>query len=303
MNDFKTLREIAAKKGPKRLAVVVADDEVALSAALEAMQLDIALPVLIGEKTKIISILKNLPADYRLSNLEFVEENSVEAAARKAVEMARSGRVDILLKGHLRTDQLLHAVLDKKNGLRTGSLLSDVLIYEDVLSGERRFVGVTDGGLNVLPSLEQKIRIIKNALRVFRRLGFAKPRIAIMSATEAVTEAMPSTIDAQKITTMAESGEFGDCEIFGPLALDNALLTSAAKAKGISSPVAGFADVLVMPNIEAGNILGKAVKYIGGSQCAHVIMGATVPILIPSRVESIDDKLNSIALGALCCGQ
>lgn len=303
MNDFKTLREVAAQKGPKRLAVVNADDEVALSAAVEAMQLNIAQPVLIGEKAKITSILNSLPADFQLSNIEFVEENSVEAAARKAVEMARSGDVDILLKGHLRTDQLLRAALDKKDGLRTGSLLSDVLIYEDVLSGERRFVGVTDGGLNVLPKLEQKIQIIKNALLVFHRLGFVKPKIAIMSATEAVTEAVPSTVDAQKITTLAESGEFSDCEIFGPLALDNALLTSAAKAKGISSPVAGFADILVMPNIEAGNTLGKTVKYIGGSQCAHVIMGAAVPILIPSRVESIDDKLNSIALGVLCCGQ
>jgi len=224
---------------------------------------------------------------------------AAEDAAGVATTMAREGYVDLLLKGHLRTDELLRAVLDKQAGLRTGRLLSDVLLYEDKLAGETRLVGITDGGLSVLPNLEQKKQIVQNAIEVMHSLGLARPRIALMSATEAVSESVPSSMDARKLTEMGEAGEFGDVEIFGPLALDCALLESAAQAKGIEHPVAGHADCMVAPSIEAGNLLGKSVKYLGGSQCAHVVVGATVPILIPSRVESVEDKVNSIALGVL----
>ena len=216
-----------------------------------------------------------------------------------AVQMARDGQVDVLLKGHLRTDELLHAVLDKTTGLRTDRLLSDVLLYEDTLAGEKRLVGVTDGGLNVAPTVEQKRQIVMNAIEVMQCIGIARPKIAIMSATEAVSDSVPSTLDAKRLTEMAATGEFGSADVFGPIALDGALLESAARAKGITSLVAGRADCMVVPNIEAGNLLGKAVKYLGGSQCAHVVVGAKVPILIPSRVESVDDKVNSIALGVL----
>jgi phosphate butyryltransferase len=190
-------------------------------------------------------------------------------------------------------------VLDKQAGLRTGRLLSDVLLYEDKLAGEFRLVGITDGGLNVAPNLEQKKQIVQNAIEVMRGLGVARPKIAVMSATEAVSESVPSSVDARKLSEMGEDGQFGDVDVFGPVALDCALLESAARAKGIESPVAGRADCMVVPNIEAGNLLAKSAKYLGGSQCAHVVMGAKVPILIPSRVESADDKLNSIALGVI----
>jgi len=189
--------------------------------------------------------------------------------------------------------------LDKATGLRAERLLSDVLLYEDRLAGETRLVGVTDGGLNVAPTIEQKQQIVMNAIEVMRCLGIRCPKMAIMSATEAVTKSVPSTEDARRLTEMGEAGEFGEAEVFGPLALDGALLEPAARAKGISSAVAGHADCMVVPNIEAGNLLGKAVKYLGGSQCAHVVVGARAPILIPSRVESVDDKVNSIALGVV----
>ena len=149
--------------------------------------------------------------------------------------MARDGHVDLLLKGHLRTDELLRAALDKQAGLRTGRLLSDVLLYEDKLAGEIRLVGITDGGLNVLPNLEQKKQIVQNAIEVMRSLGLARPKIALMSATEAVSESVPSSVDARKLTEMGEAGQFGDVDIFGPLALDCALLESAAQAKGIAA--------------------------------------------------------------------
>jgi len=163
-------------------------------------------------------------------------------------------------------------------------------------------VGITDGGINVAPSCDEKAQIIHNAVAVMRAIDIERPKIAVMSATEAVSESVPSTLDAKRPTEMGAEGQFGECEVFGPLALDNVLLESAAKAKGITSRVAGRADCMVVPNIEAGNLLGKAVKYLGGSQCAHVVVGAKVPILIPSRVESADDKLNSIALGVVAVG-
>jgi len=296
ITNFADLRRRAQQLGPCRVAVVVADDDIALTAAAEASQLEIAVPVLIGSGAKTRSKAEGLGLSSQLSGAEFVNTDSPAAVA---VEMARNREVDVLLKGHLRTDELLKAVLDKDTGLRTGRLLSDVLLYEDELAGETRLVGMTDGGLNVAPTLEQKRQIVENAMGVMRCLGLRRPKIAIMSATEAVSPSVPSTVDAQSLTEMAAKGEFGDVELFGPLALDCALLKSAAEAKGITSPVAGCADCMMVPNIEAGNLLGKAVKYFGGSQCAHVVVGARVPILIPSRVESVDDKVNSIALGVV----
>jgi phosphate butyryltransferase len=294
--NFAELRQRAEPLGPKRVAVVAADDEVALTASDGALRLGIAVPVLIGNERKIRAKAEALGLSGLLAGAEFV---SADDAAIVATQMARDGDVDLLLKGHLRTDELLRAVLDKQAGLRTGRLLSDVLLYQDRLAGGVRLVGISDGGLNVLPNLEQKKQIVQNAIEVMRSLGLARPKIALMSATEAVSESVPSSVDARELTLMGEAGQFGDIEIFGPLALDCALLESAALAKGIEHPVAGHADCMVVPNIEAGNLLGKSAKYLGGSQCAHVVAGARVPILIPSRVESVDDKVNSIALGVI----
>ena len=296
ITNFAELRRRAQPLGPKRVAVVAADDEVALTAADGALHLGIAIPVLIGNERNIRAKAEALGLFGLIAGAEFV---SAEDAATVAIQMAREGHVDLLLKGHLRTDELLRAALDKQVGLRTGRLLSDVLLYEDKLAGEIRLVGITDGGLNVSPNLEQKKQIVQNAIEVMRSLGLARPKIALMSATEAVSESVPSSVDARLLTEMGEAGRFGDVELFGPLALDCALLGSAAQAKGIAHPVAGHADCMVVPNIEAGNLLGKSVKYLGGSQCAHVVAGAKVPILIPSRVESVDDKVNSIALGVI----
>ncbi len=296
IRTFDELRRCAQPLGPKRVAVVAADDEVALTAAYGALQLGIAVPVLIGNEQKIRTTAEALGLTGLIARAELV---NADDAAILATQMAREGYVDLLLKGHLRTDELLRAALAKEDGLRTGRLLSDVLLYEDKLSGEIRLVGITDGGLNVLPNLEQKKQIVQNAIAVMRSLGQERPKIALMSATEAVNESVPSSVDARKLTEMGEAGQFGDAEVFGPLALDCALLKSAALAKGIEHPVAGHADCMVVPNIEAGNLLAKSVKYLGGSQCAHVIAGAKLPIMIPSRVESVDDKVNSIALGVI----
>jgi phosphate butyryltransferase len=296
VGSFLELRRRAQAAGPKRVAVVVADDEVALTAAEEALHLGIAHPVLIGNEHNIRYKAEQLKLNALLAEAKFV---AAKDSAGTAVQMARDGEVDVLLKGHLRTDELLSAVLHKENGLRTGGLLSDVLLYEDTLSGQRRLVGITDGGLNVLPDLGKKRQILQNAIEVMRSLGLECPRMAIMSATEVVSNSLPSTIDAQALVDMCAAGELGNVEVFGPVALDCALLRSAADAKGIKQKAAGYADCMVVPNIEAGNLLAKAAKYFGGSQCAHVVVGAKVPILIPSRVESADDKINAIALGVI----
>jgi len=296
LHSFSEVRLRAQALGPQRVGVVAAEDEVALIAADAALQLGIAIPVLIGDERKTRMMVNALELRALIAKAEFVDADD---AALIATRMARDNQVNLLLKGHLRTDQLLRAVLDNKADLRSGRLLSDVLLYEDRLAGDLRLVGITDGGLNVSPSLEQKKQIVQNAIEVMRSLGLGRPKIAIMSATETVSESVPSTVDAKALAEMGDAGQFGDAEVFGPLALDCALLGSAAQAKGIAHRVAGHADCMVVPNIEAGNLLGKSVKYLGGSQCAHVVAGARVPILIPSRVESVDDKLNSIALGVI----
>jgi len=297
VRTFEDLRQRAKEFGPKRVAAVSADDEVALTAANGCSHLGIANFVLVGSEQRIRNKAEQLGLNDLLSTARIVDSTT---PAETAVKMAREGEVDILLKGHLRTDELLGAVLKKEVGLRTGRILSDVLLYEDTLSGERRLVGMTDGGLNVLPDMKAKKEILQNAIEVMRILGFQRPKMAVMSATEAVSPSLPSTVDAKALTDMCAAGEFGDAEVFGPVALDCALLRSAAEAKGITYPGAGYADCMVVPNIEAGNLLGKAVKYLGGSACAHVVVGAMVPILIPSRVESSEDKINAVALGVLC---
>lgn len=299
LNTFLQLKARARTLGPRTVAVAAAHDEVALSAVGAAFGAGIAVPILVGDEAKIRAALEARGHASLADAARIIPVSDPVEAAREAVALVRAHEADMLLKGHLRTDQLLRAVVDKNTGLRMRRVMSDVLIYEDTLSGIRRFVAITDGGLNVAPTLEQKVQIIENAVAVMHALGMARPLVALMSATEAVIDAIPSTVEARRITELLQGRAAGDYEIYGPLALDNALLAEAAHAKGITSPVAGHADIMVLPNIEAGNILGKAVKYFAGSQCAHVIMGAKAPVLIPSRVESVEDKLNSLALGVL----
>src|SRR5208337_5204143 len=210
IRNFQQLRAYARTVGPKRVAVVVADDEVALTAVAGALESEIATPVLIGETDKIRAMAQSLGLDQVLAKAEFVSGGA--DAAGVAGRLAGEGKVDVLMKGHLRTDQLLKAVLDKQNGLRTGRLLSDILFYEDVLSGERRLVGMTDGGLNVAPNLEQKKQIVENSIEALRSIGCIRPKIAVMSATEVVSEGLPSTMDAKALTEMGAAGEFGDAE-------------------------------------------------------------------------------------------
>ena len=301
ISSFAELRERARSLGgTRRVAVVVADDEVALTAASGALEQGIAMPVLVGNESRIRVKATKLKLDMLLAKAEIVATaDTTEATADAAVKLAREGSVDLLLKGRLRTDELFKAVLNKQTGLRMGRLLNDVLLFEDTLAGYRRLVGVTDGGLILAPNLEQKKQIILNTIEVMHSLGFVRPKFAVMSATEVVSPNLQSTVDAQALTMMCEAGVFGDAVVFGPVALDGALKPAAARAKGIKFEGAGFADCLVAPTIEAANMFGKSTKYLGGSQNAHVVVGARVPVLIPSRVESAEDKINAVAMGVI----
>ena len=297
IRTFAELRERACELGPKRVGVVRAEDDVALRAASDALLSRIALPVLIGDREKIRARAEELGLIELSERAEFV--HAADTAAEVAVGMARDGAIDILMKGHLRTDQLLHPVLDKEKGLRTGHLLCDVALFEHRDESGSRLVATTDGGLNIAPTLDQKRQIILGAIEVLRCVGIVHPRIAIMSAVEVVSEAMPSTVDARALTEMGAAGVFGAAEVYGPLALDNALFPWAAEAKGISHPFASHADCLVNPSIEAGNLLAKAIIFLAGREFGHLVVGAKAPILIPSRVESAQDKANAMALGVL----
>jgi phosphate butyryltransferase len=290
--------EEARAVGPLAIVVAGAESDTALTAVAHARRKRIAEGILVGGARGIRARLQALGEDpdrYRI-----VEAASDADAARRAVALVRSGEAAVLLKGRIKTGDLLHGVLDRTAGLREGRLLSDVLVAEHPLSEEPRLVGVTDGGVNVAPTLAQKKEILANAVALFRRLGVARPRVACLCAVETVTPAMPHTLDAQALAEANAAGELPGCVVSGPLALDNALSEDAARAKGIDHPVAGRADVLLVPTIEAGNALGKAFTYLAKRPVAHVIVGARAPVLIPSRVERAEDKLFSIALGVVC---
>lgn len=295
------LLEEARAVGPLPLVVAAAENATALNAAAHARRKRIAEVILVGGERGIRARLSSLgedPADFRIVDVPGDAE-----AARAAVRLVRAGEAAVLMKGRMKTGDLLHVVLDRAEGLREGRLLSDVLVAEHPHSDEPRLVGVTDGGVNVAPTLAQKRAIVENAVALFRRLGYAHPKVACICAVETVNDAMPHTKDAQALAEANARGELGDCLVSGPLALDNALSEDAARAKGIEHPVAGRADVLLVPTIEAGNALGKAFTYLAKRPVAHVIVGARVPILIPSRVERADDKLCSIALGILAASR
>lgn len=292
------LVERARAAGPCRLVVPAAESETALAAAVEARRRGLCEPLLLGDRDRVADVLYRLEEDP--ARYEVVHLPDDAAAAREAVALCRRGEAQVIMKGRLLTGALLRAVLDRDRGLRTGRLLSDVMLTEHPEAV--RLLAITDGGVNVAPTLAQKKGIVENAVRVFRRLGAERPVVAALCAVETVVEAMPHTVEARALSEMAERGEIQGCDVVGPLALDNALYAWAARAKGLTHSLAGRADVLLVPTIEAGNLLGKAFTYLGRKAVAHVIEGAMVPVLIPSRVERAEDKLLSIALGVLTAG-
>jgi phosphate butyryltransferase len=293
---FKNFDEMISHVKQNRKGTVViaaAQTESVLDAAILAKRENLAESILVGDKTAILSILQGLAPDL-INSFEIVDTGSdLKKAATVSVALIKEGRGDLILKGKTDTSVLLKAVLDKENGLRTSDVISDVLAYEHP-SGIKL---MSDGGINILPELSEKIAIIRNAVAVAHALGNPNPKVAVLSAVEAVNPKMPSTIDAALIAKMNERKQIPGCVIDGPLAFDNAVDYEAAKTKGIVSEVGGAADILIVPNIEAGNIFGKTLTYYCGYRVAHVVMGTKVPILIPSRADEAETKMLCMAMG------
>ncbi|MCX7944241.1 MAG: phosphate acyltransferase [Deltaproteobacteria bacterium] len=300
IRTFKEIRDKVKSYGKKFFIVIpAADDEISIETALDAKRNNLAESVLIGDKVRIIEILREqggTESDFEIINCEDYFE-----AGRLAVRLCREGRADILLKGHLDTALLLKAVLDKNEGLRTERLLSDIFIFEDPLWDSRggKLVGITDGGITPLPNLEQKRQMLENAVEVFKKLGYNKPKVAVMSATEKPNEKIPSTWDAKLLVEMYKRGEIKDCIVEGPMALDVAAHRWCAELKGIKSEIAGEVDIMLMPSFEAANMVAKVFVFYMNRQIGHVIKGASVPVLINSRTDSAQLKINSIALSIL----
>lgn len=282
-------------KGKRRGTVVIAaaQTDSVLDAAILARNEDLADCVLVGDEPAIRQLLEQMSPG-SANGFQIIDTGQdLVKAARTSVQLVREGKADIILKGKTDTAVLLKAVLDKENGLRVSEVISDVLAYEH--PDGIRFM--SDGGINIAPDLNEKIAIVRNAVQAANAMGYAKPKVALLSAVEAVNPKIQSTVDAAIISRMNARGQISGCVVEGPLAFDNAVDIQAARIKGITSEVAGTADILIVPNIESGNIFGKTLTYYCKYRVAHVVMGTKAPILIPSRADDGETKMLCMVMG------
>jgi phosphate acetyltransferase len=270
-------------------------DETSLRGATEATELGIINPVLVGPKTKINNVAREHRID--ISKFEIVDAPHSDAAAAKGVELIREGKGELLMKGSLHTDELMRAVTASNTGLRTARRISHVFIMDVPTYTETLFV--TDAAINIFPDLDAKRDIVQNAIDLFTQAGLGTPRVAILSAVETVTSKIPSTIDAAALCKMADRKQITGGILDGPLAFDNAIDPEAAKIKGIESPVAGKAQILVVPDLEAGNMLAKNLVYLSKADSAGLVLGARVPVVLTSRADSVRARMASCAVAVI----
>ncbi|WP_372998913.1 phosphate butyryltransferase [Lutispora sp.] len=292
---FDEIVKYAKEKGPKTLAVAVAQDAEVLNAVNNAKDLGIAEAILVGDKEEIVKAAASCGVD--IAKFSIIDEKDKAQACKKAVSLISEGKADIVMKGLVDTAIILKAVLAEEAGLRTGNVLSHVAVFE--VNGYDRLFIVTDAAMNIAPNLEQKKQIIENAVKVANAMGNMEPKVAVLAAVEKVNPKMQATLDADALVEMNKKGELKGCLLGGPFALDNAVSLEAAKHKGIVHPVAGNADILMVPQIEAGNMLYKSMVFFAKAQNAGIVVGAKVPIVLTSRADSDIAKLNSIAIGVL----
>jgi len=289
---IQTLISIKDKLKPLKTAVVHPADSYSLLGAVASAKEGLIEPILVGPEDKIKAIAKQEGID--LSPYKIIPTEHSHAAAGKAVEMARNGEVEALMKGKIHTDELMAAVVDKESGLRTGRRMSHVFILD--VPNYPKPLFLTDAALNITPHLEDKKDIVQNAIDLFRTLGFGTPKVAILAAEETVNEAMPATLDATALCKMADRGQITGGILDGPLAFDNAVSKESADIKGINSKVAGDADILIVPDIESGNMLYKQNRFLTGCDGAGIVLGAKVPIILTSRAGSVEARQGSSAL-------
>jgi phosphotransacetylase len=270
-------------------------EESALAGAIEAARKGLILPILIGPAARIAATARS--GDIELGNFQIVDVPNSTAAAAKAVELVRTGETELLMKGSLHTDELMAAVVSRDGGLRTGRRISHVFVM-DVPTYHKVLI-VTDGAINIAPTLEDKVDICQNAIDLAISLGLERPKVAILAAVETVTSKMPATTDAAALCKMAERGQIKGALLDGPLAFDNAISREAARTKGINSEVAGDPDILLAPDLEAGNILAKQLSFLANADSAGLVLGARVPVILTSRADSVRSRIASCAVAML----
>ena len=280
---------------PTPTAVAHPCDESSLRGAVDAAKLGLIAPILVGPKARIEAIAREHGID--IAGLPIVDVPHSHAAAEKAVELVSAGKAEALMKGSLHTDDLMGAVVQRETGLRTSRRISHCFIM-DVPSYEHTLI-VTDAAVNIAPTMEDKVHIIQNAIDLGHALRFPEVRVAILAATETINPKMPSTVEAGALCKMADRGQITGGILDGPLALDNAISLESVRVKQIDSPVAGRANVLVVPDLEAGNMLAKSLSFLAGADAAGIVLGAKVPIILTSRADSVMTRLASCAVAAL----
>ena len=300
MKNFEEILSKAQQQGEKKvISVAVAQDREVLLSVEEARKKGVVDGILVGDSAKIEKVAKELNID--LSNYKIIDKTDDVEAARQAVIEVSSGRADMLMKGLVDTSVVLKAALDREVGLRGDGILSHVAVFE--IENYDRLFFITDAAMNIAPDVEAKKKIIDNSVKVARALEIEIPKVACICAKEKMNPKMPDTVDAHELEEMSKRGEIENCVVGGPFALDNAVSLEAAKHKGIDHEVAGMADILLAPDIEGGNILYKSISYFARSKGAGLIVGATAPIILTSRADSEETKLNSIILGAMTAGK
>jgi len=267
----------------------------ALSGAVEASKLGLIVPILVGPRDKIAATANS--AGIHLDGFEIVDAPHSNAAAAKAVELVREAKAELLMKGSLHTDELMAAVVTRDGGLRTGRRISHVFVMD--VPTYHKVLFVTDGAINIAPTLEDKVDICQNAIDLVISLGIKKPKVAILAAVETVTSKMSATIDAAALCKMAERGQITGAILDGPLGFDNAISKEAAETKGINSEVAGDPDILLAPDLESGNILAKQLSFLANADSAGLVLGARVPIILTSRADSVRSRIASCAVAML----
>jgi len=292
---YERLIAAAQEKAPLATAVAHPCDETSLQGALEAAEAGLIVPILVGPKEKIAAVARSLKAD--ISRFEIVDVSHSHAAAEKAVELVRLGKAELLMKGSLHSDELLSAVANRETGLRTARRISHVFVMDVPSHPQTLFI--TDAAVNIAPDLMAKRDIIQNAIDLFTGLDLGTPKVAILSAVETINPSIPSTIEAAALCKMADRGQITGGEIDGPLAFDNAISMEAARIKGIKSPVAGQAQILVVPNLEAGNMLAKNLSFLSKADAAGIVLGARVPIILTSRADNVRTRMASCAVAML----
>ncbi|KQC09342.1 MAG: hypothetical protein APR54_03720 [Candidatus Cloacimonas sp. SDB] len=295
IRSFDELLKFVEKLPSRKVVIPGADTNSAVEAAIMAKKMNIADFLLIGDKAKIIELIKKND-NSMTEEFEYIAEKDDVLCVEKGVKAVLEGKADVILKGRTATSVLMKGILNKSSGLAQGGIMSDVFIYET----EEKLIMMSDGGIVINPGVKEKVAMIRNAVQVAHALGNTSPKVALLAAVEVVNPKMQATLDAAEIVEMNKNGEIKDCIVDGPFALDMAISREAARIKGVNSPVAGDADILIMPNIESGNVFGKAITYYGKLRVAHVLIGAKVPVLITSRADDAMTKMLSIALGNIC---